>query len=203
MKTLTPELVAKITNSSINDANRCFDAIQNTIDKYEIDNTKRVVAFLSTIAVESMNLTKFEEGLYYKDAFRVASIFKRVFDLNKDGVISNAEIENAKKFTRNPSALSTALYRGYHGRGPIQITWLKNYEAFEKDTGIQCVENPDILLDIDIGFESAGWFWYINGCNEAADTGSMKAVTRIVNGPALMHLSERTALYTAGLQILS
>lgn len=203
MVELTPELIAKICHASLDDAEACFEPILTAVDKYEIDSAERVAAFLATIAVESMNLTKFEEGLYYKDPLRVASIFKRAFDLNKDGKISDAEIENAKKYTKNPSALSKILYQGYHGRGPIQITWKKNYEAFEKDTGIECVDNPDALLDLYNGFESAGWFWFVNGCNDAADTGSMKAVTRIVNGPALMHLAERTALYEAGVELLA
>lgn len=203
MKDLTVELLAKITHATEDDAERCLDPILNALDKYEINTENRVAAFLATIAVESMNLSKFEEGLYYKDPLRVATIFKRVFDLNKDGRISDAEIANAAKYTKNPKALSKALYEGYHGRGPIQITWKKNYKAFEDDTGNECVANPDALLDLDVGFESAGWFWFINGCNEAADGGSMKAVTRIVNGPALMHLAERTAIFSTAVNLLS
>ena len=200
---LTTELLSKLTKSTWSDAEACLEPIKNALEKYEINTPRRVAAFLATIAIESMYLSKFEEGLYYKDPLRVATIFKRVFDLNRDGKISQSELDNAAKYTRNPRALSKILYKGYHGRGPIQLTWLKNYQAFQDDTGIQCVENPDALLDLTTGFEAAGWFWNVNGCNEAADTGSMRAVTRIVNGPALMHLTERTALYNSAVKVLA
>ena len=203
MTELTTRLLMKLTRATIDDAERCLEPIKNALQKYEINTPKRVAAFLATIAVESINLSKFEEGLYYKDPLRVATIFKRVFDFNKDGRISDAEISNAKKYTKNPKELSKILYQGFHGRGPIQITWEKNYRAFSDDTGIDVISNLDLLVDdLTIGFESAGWFWYVNGCNDAADSGSMKAVTRIVNGPALMHLSERTALYNAAVKKL-
>lgn len=202
MRELTPELLAEITRAEIGDAYHYFDAILLTLDVYEINTINRVAGFLATISVESARLTKFEEGLYYKDPVRLAGIFRRVFDLNKDKKISPEEVENAKKFCKNPKALSMILYNGYHGRGPIQITWEKNYRAYSEDSGRDVIANPDLLLEPEIGFDSAGWFWYINGCNEAADRDSMFEMTTIVNGPARMHLAERTELYRHGKAIL-
>jgi predicted chitinase len=41
-----------------------------------------------------------------------------------------------------------------------------------------------------------------NGCNAAADEGDMERVTRIVNGPAKLHLKERVEFYEHALSIL-
>lgn len=202
MTELTADLLKQITHSTTTDAGRCLEPVKNALAKYDINTPQRVAAFLATIAVESMNLSHFEEGLYYKDPVRIATIFKRVFDLNHDGKISQDEIDSAAKYCKNPKAMSLILYQGFHGRGPIQLTWEKNYQAFSEDVGIDCVKDPDMLLDLTIGFESAGWFWFVRGCNEAADTGSMRAVTKIVNGPALLALAERTALYNDAIALL-
>jgi putative chitinase len=199
---LTVELLAELTRSTLADAAACLEPIQHALAKYEINTPTRVAAFLATVAVESMNLSKFEEALYYKDAVRVATIFKRVFDTNKDGRTSEQGLKVAAKYTRNARTLSDVLYGGYHCRGPIQLTWKKNYQAFEDDTGIKCVSDAERLLDLSVGFEAAGWFCFVNGCNEAADSGSMRAVTKLVNGPALMHLAARTELFDAAFEAL-
>lgn len=36
----------------------------------------------------------------------------------------------------------------YFGRGMIQLTWRSNYQGFSNWWGVDCVSNPDILLDV-------------------------------------------------------
>jgi putative chitinase len=50
---------------------------------------------------------------------------------------------------------------------------------------------------------SAAWFWKENKCNPPADAGDMDRVTRIVNGPAKLHLKERIEWYEKGLAALT
>ncbi|BFI57331.1 hypothetical protein KD4_12760 [Yersinia pseudotuberculosis] len=42
--------------------------------------------------------------------------------------------------------------------------------------------NPDLLLQDDYAARSAGWFWYVNNCNEYADNGSFVRLTKVING---------------------
>jgi putative chitinase len=105
-------------------------------------------------------------------------------------------------YAKNPDALSQLLYGGYHGRGILQLTWEKNYKAASDALAFDYVDNPDLLLEPEHATLTAAWFWKTNGCNEAADRGDMKAVTRIVNGPALMHLAERQDMYERALSVL-
>ncbi len=183
-------------------AQRYWEFAEPMMGQYGIlETVPRAAAFLATLSVESKSreggLSATEEGLYYTDPLRVATIFKRVFDLNKDKKISQDEVENAKKYIRNPNALGQILYGGYYGRGLIQLTWEKNYRLYMEHSGVDVISNPHLLAEPEDAFRSACWFWENNGCNEASEetgdpTKDMWAVTGLVNGSARMHLEERT-----------
>ena len=200
---ITFEQFQKCTQSELNFAQRYWPLAQQYLQPYEInDNVRRLAAFLATISIESGQLEKTEESLYYKDPLRIATIFKRVFDTDKNRIISPEEVEAAKPYCRNEEKLREALYGNYPGRGLIQLTWEKNYIAYMNATGVDVVSNPKLLREPEDAFRSACWFWQANGCNEAIDNKDMKAVTLIVNGAALMHLKERTDLYNLNLATL-
>ena len=173
------------TGSTPANAAKYLDAINAALVRFEINTHQRVAAFLATVAIESAHLAAVEEGLFYSSPDRLASIFKRAFK-------SPAE---AVPFAKNPKALSAKLYEGFHGRGLIQLTWRRNYEACGKALDMDFVADPALLALPANAALSAGWFWKANGCNEAADRGDMEAVTKIVNGPAKLHLAERKAQY--------
>lgn len=184
--------IADCTEAQMKDAIRFAEPITDAMQVFEITNQRRQSAFLATVSVETMRLTRLEESLYYKDPARLANIFPRAFKTTRD----------AESYVKNPDALSRLLYGGYHGRGCIHLTWEKNYKAASDALGYDYVDNADLLLEPEHAALTAAWFWKTNGCNEAADRGDMKAVTRIVNGPALMHLTERTELYRKAMDIL-
>jgi putative chitinase len=190
---MEPSLIADCTGASMANAIRYADALTQAMDRFEINNESRQAAFLATISVESAKLTAVEEGLYYKDPSRLAKIYPRAFD--------NAQ--EATPYARNPDGLSQLLYGGYHGRGLIQLTWEKNYKAAGESLGFDYLGQPVLLLEPEHAALTAGWFWFTNGCNPPADRGDMKAVTRIVNGPALMHLAERVEQFEKNLEALS
>jgi putative chitinase len=103
--------------------------------QFNIDSLQRQAAFLATITVESQNLTKMEESLYYKDATRLAAIYPRAF--------KNAAA--AVPYTRNPKGLGELLYKGYWGRGMLGLTWRKNYERASEALGYDYVGDPSLV----------------------------------------------------------
>jgi putative chitinase len=70
----------------------------------------------------------------------------------------------------------------YRGRGFIQITGKENYSNLSKDTGIDFLSNPDLLLQEPNAIISALWFWHKNDLNSYADTGDLIGLTRRING---------------------
>lgn len=182
---LTVDDLARATGAERKHAAIYCDALNVAMDRFEINTARRCAAFLATVSIESEHLTAVEEDMYYRDAERLCALYSRAF----------SSAHAAVTYVRNPKALSDLLYRGYHGRGLIQVTWMRNYEAAGLALGYDYVGNPDLLLQPKHAALSAAWFWSANGCNEAADRGDMSDVTRRVNGPARLRLAERTAQY--------
>lgn len=163
-----------------------------TMDRFAINaEVQRIAAFLSTISIEAARLTTMEEGLSYRDPARLHQIFPSKFPT----------VESAVLFVRNPEALSQKLYGGYHGRGAIQITWLRNYQIHGDRLGFDYVNNPHWLLTPDHAILSAGDYWDKNNINDVAD--DMDEVTLRVNGRARMHLAERIAQRNVALEVLA
>lgn len=57
----------------------------------------------------------------------------------------------------------------YKGRGLIQITGRKNYEAISNDTGIDFLSNPSLLMQPDYAVMSACWYWDSRKLNAICD----------------------------------
>jgi predicted chitinase len=77
----------------------------------------------------------------------------------------------------------------YRGHGAIQLTWKKNYEAFDKwlksnykDKYKDVVSNPkSIDEDKELFILSAMWFWNTNNLNSKADNGKFDEITKAIN----------------------
>lgn len=184
---LSADEIARATGANTTNAAVYADPLNKAMDQFEINTPQRVAAFLATVSVESDELTKVREDLYYKDPVRLAQIFPRAF---KDAAA-------AAPYARNPKALDDLLYKGYSGRGLIQLTWRENYQRAGTDLGYDYVSNPDLVCDPKHAALTAAWFWATAGCNAAADRGDMDDVTRRVNGPKKLKLAERTALFNS------
>ena len=190
---MTPELIARCTGASLANALIYAQPLNDAMARFNIDTPRRQSAFLATVGVESGNLREVEEDLYYKDAARLAKIYRRHF----------SSAAQALPFTRNSSALGKLLYGGYWGRGLLRMTWERNYRvagiALKKPYLLQ----PSMVKEPVDAALTAAWFWAVNGCNKPADVGDMTGVTLIVNGPALMHLDRRIALSVTGMETLA
>lgn len=189
---MTVDQIARAAGAERKFAVAFTEPLNTSMDRFAIHTKRQVAAFMATVGIESARLTAVEEGLYYRDPARLAQIYPRAF--------RNAE--SAVAYAKNPKGLSELLYKGYHGRGLIQLTWEKNYILAGEALGYDYAGQPELLLQPKHAALTAAWFWSENGCNVAADRGDMSDVTRRVNGPARLHLAERTALYNATLEWL-
>lgn len=76
-------------------------------------------------------------------------------------------------------------YTGYYGRGPVQLTWERNYRWAEKVTGQPLLSNPDLLLtDLDLGYEVT-----IKGMASGAYTG--KSLNHYINARSVDFVNAR------------
>lgn len=155
---------------------------------------EQLCMFLAQTGHESAKYTRFSENLNYSKK-TLLSLFPKYFPTETI----------ADVYARNPEKIANKIYANrmgngstctgdgwkYRGRGPIQITGKYNYRKLEYDTGIKCVNNPDILLNPLEGIKSAFWFWDTNNLSAISDMGQC---TRKING-GLNGLDDRKALY--------
>lgn len=173
-----------------------------------LDTPLRAAMFIAQAAHESARFTHMEEDLYYRDPERTARLFRTAFDKDHDGAISPAEIEAALPYMRNPKALANRAYAdrmgngpeasgdgwAYRGRGLGGLTGRDNYFHCGTGTGRPYEEMPELVALPPDACKSFAWFFVVNRCGAAADSGDVDAVTRRIN-PGMAGLKERRALY--------
>ena len=107
-------------------------------------------------------------------------------------------LEAAAPFARNPKALAEKTYFGrmgnvskemaslYIGRGFFQLTGYDNHKAFARDMNKPEVLTDPSLLEGDLAFETALWFFESNGlfkiADEGVNDGTIIRITKRVNG---------------------
>jgi putative chitinase len=107
-------------------------------------------------------------------------------------------IEDAEPFARNPKALAENVYFGrmgndtpekaslYIGRSFLQLTGYDNHKAFAHDMNCPDVLTDPSLLEGDLAFEGALWFFQKNNLFKIADEGvnddTITRITKRVNG---------------------
>lgn len=162
-----------------------------------INTPLRQAHFMAQIEHES-GLKPISENLNYS-ASGLMRVFPRYFPT----------LEVAKQYAGRPSAIANIVYANrmgngaaasgdgwnFRGRGFIQITGRKNYTALSRDTKIDYVNNPDLLLRESDAMLSAAWFWRVNNLNRFADRDDVRGLTRAINGGlnGLDHRAQLTA----------
>jgi len=53
--------------------------------------------------------------------------------------------------SRKPYTIPDQLY---YGRGHVQLTWFENYQAMGKALGIDLLNNPDLMLTMDVSVKA-------------------------------------------------
>jgi len=168
------------------------------LNNYHINTPLRLAHFFAQIHHES-NLKPISENLNYS-ANGLRKIFRKYFT-DLDSI----------KFQRKPESIANIVYANrmgnnginegwkYRGRGFIQITGKDNYSMLSKDTRIDYLNNPDLLLNEADAMISALWFWNKNKLNTYADKDDIKGITKRINGGynGLEHRTELLKQYKA------
>jgi putative chitinase len=125
-------------------------------DKYEINTSIRIAAFLAQLIHESNSFKttrEYASGSAYEGRKDLGNIFPG------DG-------------------------KRFKGRGYIQITGRNNYSdvSIFIFSDRRLLENPDLLATPHYAMLSAFWFWHSRNLNALADINYLKTITRRING---------------------
>ena len=146
--------------------------INDAMERFSINTPQRMGAFIAQVAHESGRFQFVREIWNPAQAPWQARYEGRV-DLG------NTHVGDGKR---------------YMGRGLIQITGRYNYRACGLSLGQPFEDQPSLLEMRPWAAMSAAWFWSTHGCNELADVGDFKRITRRING-GYNGLDDRLALW--------
>lgn len=154
------------------------------LNKYQVNTPLRLSHLFAQLSHES-GLKPVSENLNYS-AKRLLEVFPKYFK----------SLEEALKYERNPKKTANRIYAnrmgnsdensgdGYNfrGRGFLQYTGKNNYSKLSKDTGIDFLNNPDLLLEEANSMISALEYWKNMKGNILADKNDIKSITKAING---------------------
>jgi putative chitinase len=169
-------------------------ALEQQGPEFEISTLLRRAHLVAQLAHESGGFAGLEESLDYTPP-RIAAVWPRLS-------------QRAAELAHHPEALANAAYAHrlgnggeesgdgwrYRGRGLIQLTGRDNYAARGEALGIDLVDSPDGASEPGTAVRIALSFWQTRQCNELADLDDIEAITRKINGPALLGLAARRDL---------
>lgn len=164
--------------------------------RFDIDTPARVAGFIAQCRVESADFTRLEENMRYRTPERLRAVFpSRVRSLADAAVLVRG----------GPQAIANRVYAGrlgnrdeasgdgwrYRGRGLKQLTGRANYADAAAGLARPYLEQPELVgLPLDACL-TAAWYWHTVKANLLADSGQWDAITRAVNGPAMLQADLR------------
>lgn len=152
------------------------------LDKEGINTKLRKAYFLAQLDYES-GFKSIAENMNYS-ANRLREVFPKYFTKEQASSYANKALSIGSRVYAdrmgNGNEQSQDGYT-YRGRGFIQLTGKNNYTALSKDTKIDYLKNPDLLLTEADSMISALWFWNKNNINKYADTDNIDGVSDLVN----------------------
>jgi len=175
--------------------------------RFDINTPARLGGFLAQCRIESIGFTRLEEGLYYTTAERVRQVFPtRV-----------PTLAAAAALVRNPQALANRVYSGrlgnrdeasgdgwrYRGRGLKQLTGRANYHDAAQALARPYLDRPELVAEPPDACLTAAWYWHTVKGNALADSAQWDAITRAVNGPAMLQMAERRQYSEEGARALA
>lgn len=183
------------TGATRANAERYVVHLADGMNRFRIHSVNAMSCFLGQLPIESENLAKVEEDLYYKTPDRLREVFPSLFV--QGGY-------RAEDYVRNPRALSMLRYKGFHGRGLMQVTWEDAYIAAGRALSADYRGNPELLLQPEHAALSACWvFAVFKDCLPAAERGDVYDITGRINGKARLKLAERKAATARAFKVLS
>lgn len=182
---ITPELFERLFPSKglsptkynlIKNRQQLLESLNKFLPLYEINDHKRVSAFLATCGIET-------------DYFRTTEEYASGNDYEGRADLKNTQKGDGKRFK---------------GRGIIQTTGRGNYTQLQKivgpTLGIDLVKDPTLLNLTPLAVESACVYWKVHNLNAYADKKQFKQLNGVVNrGSASktpLHWAKRNELYS-------
>jgi putative chitinase len=156
---------------------------KSLFEKYGLTTKLRIAHFMAQIENES-GLKPISENLNYS-ASGLIQTFSKYFTTTESLIFANQPEKIANRVYANRMGNgneSSGDGWKYRGRGFIQITGKINYFQLANDTDLDCLKNPDLLLQESNAMISALWFWNKAGLNKLADKNDIKGITRKING---------------------
>ena len=160
---MNPDQLAKAVQCPIKRASVWALHITSAMERHQIDTPERQAAFLAQVGHESSRL-QFVREIWNP----VQCPWQADYEGRAD--LGNTHPGDGERF---------------NGRGLIQITGRANYAACSIALfghASRLLTNPELLEQPEFAAQSAGWFWESHGCNELADKGDFRAITRKING---------------------
>lgn len=220
MTLLTAETLARAVGCGAGTARTWLPYLTAAMTAFGIDGKNRVAHFLAQIGHESTGLSTTVESLNYSHAERIVAVFRK-FDLDKDRVVDPEELALARRYVSKPADLAEFAYGGrmgntvpgdgfkFRGRGLIQVTGRTNYEAIRdllREQGLRDVPDllvmPGALAEPKWAAMSTACYWHEHGCNELADAGDLRKITKAING-GTNGLEDRLARFARAQKALS
>lgn len=160
-----------------------------------VTTERRLAHFLGQVFVETGGFTALEENFNYRDPCRLDAIFSAV-----------KGADDAKALIgRGAQAIASRVYAcrigngdeasgdgwAFRGSGYLQITGRGNFARVGQQCGIDLCSDPDLAREPATAARLAFRFWDAHGLSDRADDGDVEAITRTINGPAMLGLRER------------
>lgn len=181
---ITTQQLLRILPSAGSKAGVFASALNLAMDRFQINTTLRMAAFIAQVGHESGQ-------------------FRYVRELGGDQYLSKYDTGPlAKRLGNTPEADGDG--QKYRGRGLIQITGHDNYLACSKALfgDDRLLRTPELLEQAEWACKSAAWFWSSRNLNALADVGDIDGITRRING-GLNGLAERLEFYGRAKQVLT
>jgi putative chitinase len=191
-------------------------ALNSAFVRFGISTVEEQAAFVAQTAHESGQFNTMVENLNYSAKGLAATWPGRYADKKDTDHDGDTHEPNALalKIARHPQDIANYTYADrmgnggpetnegwtYRGRGWIMLTGKANYIEFSEETGIDAVNDPDIIATPDGAAMSAGWYWQKHHCGAAAN--NCKQLTKIINGGDV-GLAEREELTELSRKVLS
>jgi putative chitinase len=169
-------------------------AINAACARFDIDTTLAQAHFAAQALHESQGFTRMVENLNYtpqallliwpkRFTKETAQMYGRVDGVHpaNQQMIANTAYANRMG---NGSIESGDGWR-FRGRGPGQLTGRETYQKCGRALGLNLVEFPEQVAQIQVGTAAFGWFWHVSGLNEVAkatDLACTMRVRKVVNG---------------------
>lgn len=168
-----PEIIQGISASSF-----------RVLAKYGITQLRDLIDFTCEISEETGGMMALVENLHYS-AIRASQVWPSRFPTP----------EYAAPYVADPVKLADRVYGGrmgngasnddgynFRGRGAIQLTGRDWYSKIGAETGLDLINNPDLVASPDHVLECAAAFWKLDGVSALANAGEFNAEVKRING---------------------